>query len=280
MKQSDSPVKAEIRLEYLRPGDIRVRDRLRSEDRGLRELAESMEEHSLLQPVRVRQEDNGEYALVSGYRRLRAAARLAAEQGGRWETLPCIVVEDEDPVMAQAVENFQRQGMSPWELYKLLVFLREKQRSYPDIAALMGCGAARVENLYVTVRELEADGELEEVFSHAGVTFEDVAITRGLEKGVRFELLGRRGAGELTREQLRREAGKLKKERRAKAAGGRPGVPVNARWRESAEESLDAGKIVITVDNYGVFRELARTLWRRAERAAEKLHIELQRSVL
>jgi ParB-like chromosome segregation protein Spo0J len=191
-----------------------------------------MEEHSLIQPVRVRRDAGGDYTLVSGYRRLCAARRLAKEKGGPWETLPCIVVEDEDPVMTQAVENFQRQGMSPHELYKLLVFLRDKRLSYGEVAALMGCGAGRVENLYVTVRELEADRELEKVFSHAGVTFEDLAITRGIEAPLRYALLRKRGAGELTREQLRREAGKLKKERQAKDDGGK--APRKAWTREKS----------------------------------------------
>jgi ParB-like chromosome segregation protein Spo0J len=235
-----------------------------------------MEEYSLLQPVRVRREDSGDYTLVSGYRRLCAARRLAEEKGGPWETLPCIVVADEDPVMAQAVENFQRQEISPYELYKLLIFLREKGRSYGETAALMGCGAGRVENLYVTVRELETDEELEAAFGNAGVTFEDLAITRGIEKETRFSLLRKRGAGKLTREQLRREAGKLKKEKNAKHAG-KPATAAHAVWHESAEESLDAGKIVITVDNYGIFRELVRALWKSAESAAGKLDIELQR---
>jgi ParB family chromosome partitioning protein len=266
-----------LRLEYLKPDLIRVTDRLRENDRGLRELADSMAEHSLLQPVRVRPDGSGNYTLVSGYRRLLAARRLAAEKGGPWNTLPCIVVEDKDPVMAQAVENFQRRNMSPHELYKLLVFLREKRLSYGEAAALMGCGAGRVENLYVTVRELEGDKELEKVFSHAGVTFEDLAITRGIEAPLRYDLLRKRGAGELTREQLRREAAKLKKEQRAKDSGKSPSGPVQVRWSESAEESLNAGKIVITVDNYAAFRKLAGALWKGAERAAGKLDIDLTR---
>jgi ParB/RepB/Spo0J family partition protein len=266
-----------LRLEYLMPSEIRVADRLRKHDRGLRELAESMEEHSLLQPVRVRQDADGGYVLVSGYRRLCAARSLAEEKGGRWQTLPCVVVHNEDPVMTQAVENFQRQGISSYELYKLLVFLREKQRSYGDVAALVGCSAGRVENLYVSVRELAGDEDLEKVFSHAGVTFEDLAITRGLEAGDRFALLRKRGAGELTREQLRREAGKLKRERRAEQHSAlRSGA--KALWLESAEESLDAGRIVITVDSRDAFRRLARTLWKHAENAAGKLDIEFTKS--
>jgi ParB-like chromosome segregation protein Spo0J len=265
-----------LRLEYLKPGEIRVKGRIREKDRGLQKLADSMEEYSLLQPVRVRQETGGGYTLVSGYRRLCAARRLAEEKGGRWETLPCIVVAGEDPVIAQAVENFQRQEMSSYELYKLLILLRDKNRSYGETAALIGCGSARVENLYVTVRELEGDEELEEVFRHAGVTFEDVAITRGIDRERRFALLAQRGNRELTREQLRREAGKLKKGSAAKHSRGTHGQ-VNAVWRESAEESLDAGRIVITVDNYAVFRELARTLWKNAERAAGKIQITINK---
>jgi ParB-like chromosome segregation protein Spo0J len=235
-----------------------------------------MEEYSLLQPVRVRREADGEYTLVSGYRRLCAARRLADEKGGRWETLPCIVVAGEDPVITQAVENYQRQEMSSCELYKLLILLGERNRSYADVSALIGCGTGRVENLYVTVRELEGDEELKQVFSHAGVTFEDVAITRGIDKDRRFTLLLQRGNRELTREQLRREVGKLKKTKTVKPVVGTRG-PVKALWHESAEESLDAGKIVITVNNYGVFRELTRTLWKSMERTAGKLDIELKR---
>jgi ParB-like chromosome segregation protein Spo0J len=89
-----------LRLEYLKPQDIRVQGRLREKDRGLRELADSMEQHSLLQSVRVWRDPDGNYALVSGYRRLCAARQLAEEKGGCWEALPCIVVEDEGPVMA------------------------------------------------------------------------------------------------------------------------------------------------------------------------------------
>jgi hypothetical protein len=44
-----------LRLEYLKPQDIRVQGRLREKDRGLRELAESMERHSLLLPKTCRQ---------------------------------------------------------------------------------------------------------------------------------------------------------------------------------------------------------------------------------
>jgi ParB/RepB/Spo0J family partition protein len=47
------------------------------EDRELEQLAESMRQHGCLQPVRVRATEDGDYALIAGERRCRAAAKAA-----------------------------------------------------------------------------------------------------------------------------------------------------------------------------------------------------------
>ncbi len=47
------------------------------EDRELEQLAESMRQHGCLQPVRVRVTEHGDYALIAGERRYRAAAKAA-----------------------------------------------------------------------------------------------------------------------------------------------------------------------------------------------------------
>jgi ParB family chromosome partitioning protein len=47
------------------------------EDRELEQLAESMRQHGCLQPVRVRATEDGDYALIAGERRYRAAAKAA-----------------------------------------------------------------------------------------------------------------------------------------------------------------------------------------------------------
>ena len=77
---------------------------------GLEELAASIAQHGLLQPLTVRRQ--GEvYELIAGERRLRAA-RLA----GLTE-VPCLVLDldGEQSSLAALVENLQRQDLDCWE---------------------------------------------------------------------------------------------------------------------------------------------------------------------
>ena len=73
---------------------------------GLEELADSIAEHGILQPLSVR-EVRGRYQLISGERRLRAA-RMAG-----LATVPCIVVDasDTESALLALVENLQRRDL-------------------------------------------------------------------------------------------------------------------------------------------------------------------------
>ena len=73
---------------------------------ALEELAESIRQHGILQPLSVRRIGSS-YELIAGERRLRAA-RLA----GMTE-IPCIIMnmDDRESGMAAMVENLQRQDL-------------------------------------------------------------------------------------------------------------------------------------------------------------------------
>ena len=77
---------------------------------GLEELAASIREHGILQPLSVRRRLEG-FQLVSGERRLRAA-RLAGLR-----EVPCIVVDvnEESSSLLALVENLQRRDLDFWE---------------------------------------------------------------------------------------------------------------------------------------------------------------------
>jgi ParB family chromosome partitioning protein len=83
-----------------------VQPRRNFEEAYLRELAESIAQHGVLQPLTVRSR-RGRYELVAGERRLRAA-KLAGLQ-----TVPCIVVEvtTEQSGLLALVENLQRRDL-------------------------------------------------------------------------------------------------------------------------------------------------------------------------
>lgn len=89
-------------------------------DEGLRELADSIREHGIIQPLVVRPIDTGGYQIVAGERRWRAA-RMA----GLGE-VPVVIreLDDSQTLEIAIIENLQREDLNPVELalgYKALV---------------------------------------------------------------------------------------------------------------------------------------------------------------
>jgi ParB family transcriptional regulator, chromosome partitioning protein len=84
--------------------------RLLFEESALEELAGSIREHGILQPVLVRPMGDG-YQLVAGERRWRAAIRAGLE------TIPALVeqLDDEAALEIAVIENLQREDLSPLE---------------------------------------------------------------------------------------------------------------------------------------------------------------------
>jgi ParB family chromosome partitioning protein len=81
------------------------------DDEKLHELAASIKEHGVVQPVVVRQLNNGKYELVVGERRWRACRLLQLQK------IPAVIKEySEEQMMEIAlVENIQRQDLNPLE---------------------------------------------------------------------------------------------------------------------------------------------------------------------
>ena len=88
----------------IRPNPAQPRTVFKEE--ALLELAESIGQHGILQPLSVRRTDTG-YELIAGERRLRAA-----QMAGLTE-IPCIVMsmDRQESAMAAIIENLQRQDL-------------------------------------------------------------------------------------------------------------------------------------------------------------------------
>ena len=85
--------------------------RKRFDDESLQELADSITEHGIIQPLTVRKLSSGYYQIIAGERRWRAA-RLAGLQ-----EVPVIVIEADDRKAAELamIENLQREDLNPME---------------------------------------------------------------------------------------------------------------------------------------------------------------------
>lgn len=81
------------------------------EEKALAELADSIAQHGVLQPLVVRPMTNGSYQLVAGERRWRAARMAGLSE------VPVIIKEltDEETIEIAMVENLQREDLNPLE---------------------------------------------------------------------------------------------------------------------------------------------------------------------
>lgn len=81
------------------------------DEEELQALADSIAEHGIIQPLAVRETQDGYYQIIAGERRWRAA-RLAGLQ-----ELPVVVLEADDRTVMELalIENLQRQDLNPME---------------------------------------------------------------------------------------------------------------------------------------------------------------------
>ena len=124
----------------IRPNPAQPRRVFRPE--SLDELAESIRQHGILQPLSVRRAD-GSYELIAGERRLRAAC-----QAGLTE-VPCIIMrmDDKESGMAAMVENLQRQDLDfIEEAMGISRLMSQFRMSQEQVARLLGKSQSAVAN--------------------------------------------------------------------------------------------------------------------------------------
>ena len=124
----------------VRPNPAQPRKIFREE--ALTDLADSIRQHGILQPLSVRRVGNS-YELIAGERRLRAA-----QMAGLTE-IPCIVMnmDDRESSLAAMIENLQRQDLNFVEEARGIQRLMEQWEMSQDRAAkLLGKSQSAVAN--------------------------------------------------------------------------------------------------------------------------------------
>ncbi|MFQ6372521.1 ParB/RepB/Spo0J family partition protein [Shewanella sp. YIC-542] len=129
-------------LDLLKPGKYQPRKDMSPD--ALEELAESIRAQGVIQPIVVRQIDNGHYEIIAGERRWRAA------QLAQLDKVPCIVkqVPDESAVAIALIENIQREDLNAMEeAIALNRLIEEFSLTHQQIADAVGKSRASVSNL-------------------------------------------------------------------------------------------------------------------------------------
>lgn len=144
---SDAGAGREVPVEALTPGRFQPRRQL-AED-GLAELADSIREQGVLQPLVVRPrvaegDGTARYEIVAGERRWRAA-KLAG-----LGTVPIVVreLDDQSALAVALIENLQREDLNPLDQAESLARLaREFGLTHEQAAQAVGRSRASVSNL-------------------------------------------------------------------------------------------------------------------------------------
>lgn len=121
---------------------------------ALEELASSISEHGLLQPILVREYGDGRYQIIAGERRFRASKLAGLTE------IPALVVEKDDATAAQLalIENIQREDLNPLEeamAYKALA--EEYHMTQEELSQKIGKSRSAIAN---TIRLLELPDEI------------------------------------------------------------------------------------------------------------------------
>ena len=104
------------------------------EDAEMEQLVESIKENGVLNPVIVRELEDGSFEMISGHRRKRAAEIASMEE------IPCIVrnLTDEEATILMVDSNLQREEILPSEkafAYKMKMEAMNKQGQRTDLTS-------------------------------------------------------------------------------------------------------------------------------------------------
>jgi ParB family chromosome partitioning protein len=138
-------------VDKIQPGPFQPRSVFEPE--ALQELADSIREQGVIQPIMVRQVGSN-FEIIAGERRWRAAQQAGLDE------IPVIVreVDDEAVVAIALIENIQREDLNPLEEATALKRLVEDfQLTHEEVAKAVSRSRSMVTNL---LRLLELSGEV------------------------------------------------------------------------------------------------------------------------
>ena len=144
--------------------------RKRFDEEALSELAESIRQNGMIQPIAVRKTDVGFYEIIAGERRWRAAKLAGLAE------VPVIIIDADDKKTAELslIENIQREDLNPIEeasAYKSLI--EEHSLTQEDLSRIIGksrpaiANSLRLLDLPDSIRSLVVSGEISQGHARA-----------------------------------------------------------------------------------------------------------------
>lgn len=214
-----------VRVDAIDPDPDQPRSTM-NED-GLRELAQSIQQDGVIQPIEVTQSGRGRYRIVHGERRWQAAKRAGLE------TIPAIVrrrdYDDVTRFVRQVMENIQREDLNDVDRAAALFRLRDLMQEeldagrgdlpgrkgrgdtvkWPEVGERLGYSRQRIHQL---INLLKLPDEIKDAIREGTLSERDTRVYQGLTAGQQQALHRARAKKELTSAQVHDIARRLRHE--------------------------------------------------------------------
>ena len=224
----------------------------------IKELAQSIKENGLIQPIIVRQSPVIGYEILAGERRYRASILAGLSE------VPVIVknLSDQDMMLHSIIENLQREDLNPVEEAKSYQSLIDKGFTHAEIAEKMGKSRPYITNL---VRLLSLPDDILTEVENGRLSQAHARLLIQLSNQEQKKLLGRIQSEDLSVRQVER----LLQEKKKKT------LKEKDHFIKEEEESLkkilgldvdiklqkkDAGKITISFHNQEEYQRFINSL--------------------
>lgn len=191
----------ELKISQIEPNKSQPRDHF--DETALRELADSIRNHGVLQPLVVRPVGGDQYQIVAGERRWRASRMVGLAE------VPVVIKElsDMEALEIGIIENLQREDLNPVELalgYKAL--MEDFSMTQEDVAKKVGksrpviANSVRILGLPKGALELVKTGEITTGHAKALLALDDEALIEEIAQKVAKDKLLVRDVERLARE--------------------------------------------------------------------------------
>jgi len=170
----------DIDIKKIKPNPYQPRDRFTEE--SLKELASSIENKGVLQPVTVREVQYDNFELVTGERRWRAAQKAGLV------TIPAIIRDFKDDEMMEValIENLQREDLNPIEeAYAYQKMIEEFDITQKEVAERVSKSRSAIAN---TLRLLNLPPSVQEIVSRETISMGHARALLPLESKKQVEL--------------------------------------------------------------------------------------------
>ena len=217
----------QVELDRIRPNPFQPRIRMDSD--RLQELADSITENGVLQPIVVRSRPEG-YEIVAGERRWKAAQQAGLSR------IPAVVqdLSDEKMVEVAVVENIQRDELSPIEeAHAYHILIQDFRLTQEQVSQRVGRSRAAVAN---TLRLLRLPKAVQESLLDGKISMGHARALIPLTQAQQLKLARQIASEDLSVRQVERRVQALRRDPRSRPASPDPNVKaaqrrLQRRWK-------------------------------------------------